>query len=154
MSRPTGGLTIRLIRLPHGEGLALPAYQSASASGFDLCAAVRDDTPLLLRPLERALVPSGFAMAIPKGYEGQLRARSSVAFKRGLALVNGVGTIDADYRGEILMAFVNLDRSSALIRRGERLAQLVIAPTVQARIERVSDLETTARGKGGFGSTG
>lgn len=141
---------LRLRVLPHGEGLPLPAYQSAGAAGLDLCAA----EALVLAPGQRAAVPTGLALAIPLGFEGQVRARSGLALKHGLGVANAPGTIDADYRGEVKVILVNLGQEPVAITRGMRVAQLVIAPVVQVAINVVDDLDETARGTGGFGSTG
>lgn len=132
--------------------LPLPDYQTAGSAGADLAAAI-DDT-WVFAPLERRLVPTGLRLAIPPGYEGQVRPRSGLATKRGLTVPNAPGTIDSDYRGELLVALINLDPSPQTIVRGERIAQLVIAPVVQATFVLAADLESTARGAGGFGSTG
>ena len=138
--------------LPHGQGLPLPNYASAGAAGMDIRAAIQ--APVTLNPGERALVPSGLRIAIPAGHEGQVRARSGLAWKRGLAVLNAPGTIDADYRGELKVILVNLGTEPVTMERGERIAQLVVAPVTQARVEAVEDLDETARGEGGFGSTG
>jgi dUTP pyrophosphatase len=138
--------------LPHGEGLELPAYATAGAAGCDLRAAV--DEPLVLEPGKRALVPTGIAVAIPEGHEGQVRMRSGLAIRHGLTLLNGPGTIDADYRGEIRVILANLGSEPVTLSRGDRIAQLVIAPVVRARLERAADLPGTDRSGGGFGSTG
>ena len=151
MSTP---VSVRFKRLANGEGLPLPAYQSAGAAGMDLCAAVSQDASLALQPGERALVPTGFAAAIPQGYEGQVRPRSGNALKRGLTCLNTPGTIDSDYRGEIGVILVNLGQEPQIISRGERIAQLVIAPVVAAGIVETDVLDETDRGGGGFGSTG
>lgn len=132
--------------------LPLPTYQSAGAAGADLCAAIADS--LTLAPLQRVLVPTGLQLAIPQGFEGQIRPRSGLATKRGLTVPNAPGTIDSDYRGEILVALINLDPQPQTIVRGERIAQLVIAPVVQAEFVVAATLDSTARGDGGFGSTG
>jgi dUTP pyrophosphatase len=140
--------------LPHFEGLSLPRYQTEGASGLDLCAALPADQPVVLKPLERRLIPTGLSMAIPAGYEGQVRARSGLALKHGLALVNAPGTIDSDYRGEVGVLVINLGQEPITLERGMRIAQLVIAPILQCLIEAVSSLDDSARGHGGFGSTG
>ncbi|MEZ5878330.1 MAG: dUTP diphosphatase [Tepidamorphaceae bacterium] len=147
-------VSVRFKRLVSGEGLPLPAYQSAGAAGMDLCAAVSQDAPVALQPGERALVPTGFAASIPQGYEGQVRPRSGNALKRGLTCLNTPGTIDSDYRGEIGVILVNLGQETQIISRGERIAQLVIAPVVMAGIAEADALDDTDRGSGGFGSTG
>jgi dUTP pyrophosphatase len=140
--------------LPHFEGLSLPRYQTDGAAGLDLCAALPADQPVVLKPLERRLIPTGLSMAIPAGYEGQVRARSGLALKQGLALVNAPGTIDSDYRGEVGVLVINLGQESITLERGMRIAQLVIAPVIQCRIEADTSLDDSARGSGGFGSTG
>ncbi|WP_439572693.1 dUTP diphosphatase [Phreatobacter sp.] len=150
----SGPVTIAVERLPHGEGLALPAAQTEHAAGMDLLAALHEAEPLLLAPGARAAVPTGLKMAIPPGFEGQVRPRSGLALKHGLTVANAPGTIDADYRGEVKVLLVNLGTEPVTIRRGERIAQLVIAPVVQAQLVAVENLDTTVRGAGGFGSTG
>lgn len=144
--------TVALIRLPHGEDLPLPAYATAHAAGADLIAAV--DKPLILSPLERALVPTGIAIALPAGYEAQVRPRSGLAFKNGITVLNSPGTIDADYRGEVKVLLINLGTDSFAIERGMRIAQLVVAPVSQAQWQEQQSLDETARASGGFGSTG
>ncbi|WP_372781506.1 dUTP diphosphatase [Phenylobacterium sp.] len=146
--------TVPIVRLPHGEGLPLPAYETAQAAGMDLRAAVPDDEPLTLRPGSRFPVPTGLAFALPPGFEGQVRPRSGLAFKHGVTCLNTPGTVDADYRGEVKVILINLGEEDFVIRRGERIAQLVIAPVVQAVWAEVETLDETARGAGGFGSTG
>jgi len=146
--------TVPIVRLPHGEGLPLPAYETAQAAGMDLRAAVPDDEPLTLRPGSRFPVPTGLAFALPPGFEGQVRPRSGLAFKHGVTCLNTPGTVDADYRGEVKVILINLGEEDFVIRRGERIAQLVIAPVVQAVWSEVAGLDDTARGAGGFGSTG
>jgi dUTP pyrophosphatase len=138
--------------LPHGEGLELPAYATPGAAGCDLRAAVAETLTLL--PGGRSLVPTGIAVAIPEGYEGQVRMRSGLAIRHGLTLLNGPGTIDSDYRGEILVVLANLGAEPVTIARGERIAQLVMAPVARASLERVERLPPTSRNDGGFGSTG
>jgi dUTP pyrophosphatase len=138
--------------LPHGEGLELPAYATPGSAGCDLRAAVGE--PIVLVPGSRALVPTGIAVAIPEGYEGQVRMRSGLAIRHGLTLLNAPGTIDADYRGEIRVILGNLGDEPVTIARGDRIAQLVLAPVVRARVERVGELPATERRDGGFGSTG
>jgi dUTP pyrophosphatase len=141
-------------QLPHAEGLALPAYQSADAAGLDLLAAVPVETPLILTPGKYAMVPTGLTIALPSGYEAQVRPRSGLAAKHGVAVLNSPGTVDADYRGEVKVILINHGPEAFTIRRGDRIAQLVIAPVAQARWAEVADLDETARGAGGFGSTG
>jgi len=145
---------IPIQRLPHGEGLPLPAYESALAAGMDLRAAVPDETPYVLKPGSRHAVPTGLAFALPPGFEGQVRPRSGLALKAGVTCLNTPGTIDADYRGEVKVILINLGEEDFTIRRGDRIAQLVIAPVVQASWREVESLDETARGANGFGSTG
>jgi len=145
---------LRIMRLPHAEGLPLPAYQTALAAGFDLTAAVPDATPLTIAPGARALVPTGLAFALPEGFEAQVRPRSGLAMKHGLTVLNSPGTIDADYRGEVQVLLVNLGGDSVVITRGMRIAQCVIATVTRAGLSEVSTLDQTVRGAGGFGSTG
>lgn len=143
---------VALVRLPHGDGLPLPAYMSDHAAGADLCAALADTLTLL--PGARALVPTGFAIALPHGYEAQVRPRSGLAIREGVTCLNAPGTIDADYRGEICVVLVNLGNEPVVLRRGDRIAQLIVAPVSRARFEVVDELPASARGDGGFGSTG
>jgi dUTP pyrophosphatase len=150
----TPSLTIAVQVLPHGAGLPLPAYQTRLAAGLDLCAALPDATPLTLAPGDYALVPTGLAIALPPGFEAQVRPRSGLAVRFGVTVLNAPGTIDADYRGEIGVPLINHGRAPFVVRRGERIAQMVIAPVAQARLEVVAELDTTVRGSGGFGSTG
>lgn len=138
--------------LPHGTGLALPAYQTADSAGLDLVAAVENE--LVLKPGERALVPTGLAIALPSGYEAQIRPRSGLAFKHGMTVLNSPGTVDADYRGEVKVLMINLGQEPFAVKRGERIAQMVVAPVTQIAWQPVADLDETARGAGGFGSTG
>jgi len=145
---------IALKRLSHAEGLPLPAYETAHAAGMDLRAAVPENTPLTLRPGDRNAVPTGLAMAIPPGFEGQVRPRSGLALRAGVTCLNSPGTIDADYRGEVKVILINHGPDDFIVRRGDRIAQLLIAPVVQATWREVDALEETARGEGGFGSTG
>jgi dUTP pyrophosphatase len=145
---------IRLARLVHGRDLPLPTYQSAHAAGLDLLAAVPTETPLMIAPRARALVPTGIAIALPDGYEAQVRPRSGLAARNGLTVLNAPGTIDADYRGEVQVLLINLGDESVAITRGMRIAQLVVAPVVRGRLLEVAVLDETARGSGGFGSTG
>ena len=146
--------TVEIMRLPHGEGLPLPSYQSALAAGLDLIAALPADAPLTLDPGARALVPSGIAIALPPGFEAQVRPRSGLAVRHGLTVLNTPGTIDADYRGEVLVLLVNLGREPVTLTRGMRMAQLVVAAVGRADIREVTTLKSTERGGGGFGSTG
>lgn len=146
-------IKVRLVRLAHARGLALPAYQSAAAAGLDLVAAVERKASMVLKPGERALVPTGLIMELPAGYEGQVRPRSGLAFKHGVTVLNSPGTIDSDYRGELKVLLVNLGSEPFEIVRGERIAQLVIAPVSQAKLVGARALSSTERGAGGFGST-
>jgi dUTP pyrophosphatase len=150
----TDMLAIDVQVLPHGAGLPLPAYQTAQAAGLDLCAALPEATPLTLPSGGFALVPTGLAIALPAGFEAQVRPRSGLAVRFGVTVLNAPGTIDADYRGEIGVALINHGGAPFVVRRGERIAQMVIAPVVQARFSVVAQLAVTARGSGGFGSTG
>ncbi|MBL6781541.1 MAG: dUTP diphosphatase [Alphaproteobacteria bacterium] len=143
---------LKLMPLAHHAGLPLPAYQTASAAGLDLAAAIDDD--IILNPGARHSIATGLAMAIPTGFEGQLRPRSGLAAKHGVTVANSPGTIDADYRGEVLVILINLGNAPMTISRGMRIAQLIIAPVCQADIALVDDLDNTERGKDGFGSTG
>lgn len=145
---------LRILRLPHGEGLALPAYETPGSAGMDLRAAVPEGQPLTLRPGERALVPTGLKIALEPGWEAQIRPRSGLALKHGISAPNTPGTIDSDYRGEVGVILINLGQEPFVIRRGERIAQMVIAAVAQAQIVEVDSLDETARGAGGFGSTG
>jgi dUTP pyrophosphatase len=143
-----------IVRLPHSQGLSLPAYESAGAAGMDLRAAVPDDRPVLLLPGRRALVPTGLVLEIPAGYEAQVRPRSGLALKHGITCLNTPGTIDSDYRGEVMVLLVNHGDEDFEIGRGMRIAQMIVAPVVQAAIEERSLSSGTARGAGGFGSSG
>jgi dUTP pyrophosphatase len=143
---------VAVVRLPQGEGLPLPAYMSHGAAGADVVAAVERD--LVLAPGERAVVPTGFALEVPPGYEVQVRPRSGLAAKHGVTCLNSPGTIDSDYRGPVGVVLVNLGREPFVVRRGERIAQLIVAPVVQAAFREVEALAATPRGQGGFGSTG
>lgn len=146
--------TVPIVRLPHGQDLPLPAYETAQAAGMDLRAAVPVDEPLTLKPGARFAVPTGLAFALPPGFEGQVRPRSGLAFKSGVTVLNSPGTVDADYRGEVKVILINLGEEDFTIRRGDRIAQLVVAPVIQASWQAVESLDDTARGAGGFGSTG
>ena len=146
-------LSVKILRLDHGKDLPLPAYGSAAAAGLDLVAAVPADEPLQLSPGGRALVPTGIALELPEGYEGQVRPRSGLAVKHGIGVLNAPGTIDADYRGEIIVLLVNFGTETFAIARGMRIAQLVIAPVARAEL-REAVLSMSERGSGGFGSTG
>jgi dUTP pyrophosphatase len=145
-------LTVR--QLPHASGLPLPAYASDGAAGLDLVAAIGDGATVELPPGGRTLVPTGIAVGLPDGFEAQVRPRSGLAVRHGVTVVNAPGTIDSDYRGEIQVALVNLGREAFEIRRGMRIAQLVVAPVARAELVLTDELDETARGAGGFGSTG
>lgn len=145
-------VSVAVKRLPHNTDLPLPAYESAAAAGMDLPAAVEQD--LVLAPGERTLVPTGLAIALPEGYEAQVRPRSGLAARNGVTVLNTPGTVDADYRGEVKVILANLGKESFTIERGMRIAQMVIAPVVQASLQEADELPETARGEGGFGSTG
>lgn len=147
-------IEIRLARLPHAAGLPLPAYQSEHASGCDLFAATAQDRPMVIAPGAWAAIPTGIALALPPGTEAQVRPRSGLALRSGVTVLNAPGTIDADYRGEIQVLLVNLGREPFTVTRGMRVAQLVIAPSLRARISEVDQLDDTGRSGGGFGSTG
>lgn len=145
-------VAVALKTLPHADGLPLPAYATERSAGADLMAAIAD--PLILAPGERMLVPTGVAIAMPEGYEAQVRPRSGLAWKNGVTVLNSPGTIDADYRGEIKVALINLGREPFEITRGMRIAQIIVAPVSRAAWRVAASLETSARGEGGFGSTG
>jgi len=145
---------VRILRLPHGADLPLPAYQSAHAAGLDLLAAVPAGAPLTLTPGARALVPTGLAIALPPDCEAQVRPRSGLAVKHGLTVLNTPGTIDADYRGEVLVLLINFGQAPVVIDRGMRVAQLVIGRLTRVKLVNVDFLDVTQRGDGGFGSTG
>ncbi len=145
---------VRIKRLPHGEGLALPAYETELAAGCDVRAAPPAGDEIVLKPGARAIIPTGLSIALPAGWEAQMRPRSGLAAKFGIACVNSPGTIDADYRGEIKAILINHGTEDFVIRRGDRIGQLVFAPAFQARFEEVEELDATQRGEGGFGSTG
>jgi dUTP pyrophosphatase len=146
--------TVPIRRLPHNLDLPLPAYETAGAAGMDLRAAIAEDEPIVLRPGARFAVPTGLAFALPDGYEGQVRPRSGLAARHGVSQVNTPGTIDADYRGEVKVILINLGEEDFTIRRGDRIAQLVVAPVARATWLEVDSLDETVRGAGGFGSTG
>ena len=150
----TQQISIPVVPLPHFEGLALPSYETAGSAGMDVRAAVPEDAPLTLAPGARELVPTGITMAIPQGYEVQVRPRSGLAVKHGITCLNTPGTIDSDYRGEVKVILINLGSEPFVIQRGERIAQLVVAPVTQGLFEIVANLDETERGSGGFGSTG
>ncbi len=146
------GADVLVRRLPHAAGLPLPAYATSGASGADVVAAVAEDTPL--RPLERRAIPTGLMLAVPPGYEVQIRPRSGLALRSGVTVANAPGTVDSDYRGELMVILVNLGGEPFVVKRGERIAQLVVAPVVRATFVEREDLPPSKRGTGGFGSTG
>ena len=145
---------VRFRRLPHGADLPLPTYQSAHAAGLDLMAAVPAHAPATLAPGERRLIPCGISIALPDGFEAQARPRSGLAVRHGVTVLNTPGTIDADYRGEIMVILINLGKEPFIVTRGMRIAQMVVAPVARAAIVEVATLDATVRGAGGFGSTG
>jgi len=145
---------IQVSPLPHFQGLALPAYETADAAGMDLRAAVEDGAPVTLAPGARAMIPTGLTIALPAGYEAQVRPRSGLAAKHGITCLNSPGTVDADYRGEVKVILINLGSEPFVIKRGERIAQMIIAPVTRAEMKVVDKLDDTKRGAGGFGSTG
>jgi dUTP pyrophosphatase len=145
---------VEIRQLPHGQGLALPAYQSAHAAGLDLLAAVPEDTPVMLAPGKHAMIPTGLTIALPQGYEAQIRPRSGLAAKHGVTVLNSPGTVDADYRGEVCVLLINHGDQPFPIRRGERIAQMVIAEVARVELVPAASLSATDRGSGGFGSTG
>lgn len=147
-------LPLRIRRLPHSQGLELPSYQSAGAAGLDLMAALPDHVTLVIEPGARDRVPTGLAIALPDGYEAQVRPRSGLAHRHGITVLNAPGTVDADYRGEIQVILINHGQEPFAIRRGARIAQLVVQKVEQVELTEVADLDVTARGEGGFGSTG
>ncbi len=146
------GILVRVVRLPHAEGIDLPSYATDGSAGLDLRAAV--EKPVVLKPFQRVLIPTGFIFEIPEGYEGQVRPRSGLALKKGVTVLNSPGTIDSDYRGEVKVILINLGQEEVVIERGERIAQLVIAPVTRAELVEVEEVSQTSRGAGGFGSTG
>lgn len=148
----TDPVRVGVVRLPDGAGLPLPAYMSTGAAGADVCAAV--ENTVVLQPGEWALIPTGFALSVPAGYEVQVRPRSGLALRFGITLLNAPGTIDSDYRGALGVVMINHGREPFTVRRGDRIAQLIVAPVVQAAFVEVAQLDATARGTGGFGSTG
>jgi dUTP pyrophosphatase len=145
---------VRVRRLPHAEGLDLPRYETEAAAGLDLVAANLDNSPIVLGRSERALVPTGLVLELPRGHEGQIRPRSGLALKHGITVLNSPGTIDADYRGEVMVLLVNLGAGPFTVFRGMRIAQLVIAPVARVVLEDAAALGETDRAGGGFGSTG
>jgi dUTP pyrophosphatase len=154
VSKPQLQFCLDVMRLPHGADLPLPSYQSKGAAGLDLLAAVAADAPVTIGPGHRAVIPTGVAVALPAGTEGQVRPRSGLAARHGITVLNSPGTIDADYRGEIRVILVNLGQDSFTVERGMRIAQLIIAPTLQVTICESSNLDETTRGVAGLGSTG
>lgn len=150
----TAAPVVGIIRLPHGEELVLPAYETAGAAGMDLRAAVAAGRPMVIEPGARALVPTGLIFEIPQGFEAQIRPRSGLAFRNGITCLNTPGTIDSDYRGEVKVLLVNLGDESFAVTRGARVAQMVIAPVTRAQLEERHSAAATGRGGGGFGSTG
>ena len=144
--------SLQIVRLPHNQDLPLPKYETLGSAGLDLPAAIEED--IVLGSLERAVIPTGLKMAIPYGYEGQVRPRSGLAFRHGISVTNSPGTIDSDYRGELKVLLINFGKEPVRITRGMRIAQLVIAPVQQVEISEVGTLDSTERGAGGFGSTG
>ena len=147
-------IKVTVARLPHGEGLPLPAYQTPGAAGLDLLAAIAPNAKVVIEPGARELVPTGLRLELPQGFEGQVRPRSGLALKNGVTVLNSPGTIDSDYRGEVAVILINLGSEPFEITRGARIAQLVVAPVTQALFVEAADLADTARGAGGFGSTG
>lgn len=146
--------TVRVQRLPHAEGLALPAYETSGSAGMDLRAALAEGESLILEPGARAIVPTGLKIALEPGYEVQIRPRSGLAFKHGVTCINSPGTVDSDYRGEVGVLLINHGQQAFEIQRGERIAQMVVARYEQAQLHIVDSLDETERGEGGFGSTG
>lgn len=145
---------VEVMQLPHGEGLPLPAYHTAQAAGLDLLAAIPADAAVTIAPGKRVMIPTGLKLALPNEMEAQVRPRSGLAARHGVTVLNTPGTIDADYRGEIGVILINLGDEPFVVRRGERIAQLVVAPVLRAELRRVAALDETPRGGGGFGSTG
>ena len=154
MSAPHETVMIDIVRLAHARDLPLPAYETSGAAGMDLRAAVPEEDPLLIRPGDRALAPTGLSIAVPEGYEAQVRPRSGLAARSGVTCLNTPGTIDSDYRGEVKVILINLGAENVVIRRGDRIAQLVIAPVTRGTWRETDNLDPTPRGSGGFGSTG
>ncbi|KAA3513023.1 dUTP diphosphatase [Agrobacterium rosae] len=145
---------LNLLRLAHADGIELPSYETSGAAGMDLRAAVPSDEPLVLKPGARALVPTGFIFEVPQGFEAQIRPRSGLAIKNGITCLNTPGTVDSDYRGEVKVILANLGQEDFAVERGMRIAQMVIAPVTQVAVFEVTETSDTARGTGGFGSTG
>jgi dUTP diphosphatase len=150
----TSPIDVEVVQLPHGADLPLPAYQTEHAAGLDLLAAIPTDTPVIIEPGRFAAIPTGLVIALPAGFEGQVRPRSGLAARHGVTVLNAPGTIDADYRGEVAVILVNHGRESFSVTRGMRVAQLVVAPVTQVRLRPVEKTGHTKRGGGGFGSTG
>ncbi len=153
-AKSNAGVRVGVVRLAHAAGLPLPAYQTQGAAGLDLLAALNVQSPMILAPGARALVPTGLIIELPLGYEAQVRPRSGLALNSGVTVLNSPGTIDSDYRGEVRVILANLGQAPFEIRRGERIAQLVISPVTRAELIEVGEVTNTARGEGGFGSTG
>ncbi len=151
---PAIKVKVKVRRLPHADGLPLPEYQTADAAGFDLLAAVALHDPIMLAPGDRTLVPTGLIFELPPGSEAQVRPRSGLAAKFGVTVLNSPGTIDADYRGEVSVILINLGKEPFTIKRGERIAQMIVAPVTRVKLRKVTKLSSTKRGSGGFGSTG
>ncbi len=149
-----GPIAVPIMRLPHGKDLPLPDYHSAHAAGLDLLAAVPNDEPLTMAPGARALIPTGIAIALPEGYEAQVRPRSGLAVRHGITVLNSPGTVDADYRGEVQVPLVNLGAEPFVVRRGMRIAQMIVAPVTRVQLIEAQALPATERASGGFGSTG
>jgi len=145
-------MRVKVKRLPHAKDLPLPYYATDYASGFDLIAAVEE--PVIIKPMERKVIPTGIVIELPEGFEAQIRPRSGLALKYGITLLNSPGTIDADYRGEINVLLINLGQEEFVVKRGDRIAQMVICPVVRVLLEEVQELTPTERGPNGFGSTG
>ena len=150
----SASLTIEILQLDHARDLPLPGYETAGAAGMDLRAAVPEDEPMVLRPGGRTMVPTGLSIAVPEGFEAQVRPRSGLAIRAGVTCLNTPGTVDSDYRGEVKVILANLGEENFVIRRGDRIAQMVICPVVRAEWRQVEALDETTRGAGGFGSTG
>ena len=147
-------VNVDIVRLDHAKDLPLPSYETPGAAGMDLRAANAEDAPIVIRPGSRALAPTGLQIAVPPGYEAQVRPRSGLALRSGVTCLNSPGTIDSDYRGEVKVILANLGEENVVVRRGDRIAQLVICPVIQATWRETGSLEQTSRGGGGFGSTG
>ena len=145
---------LKIKQLAHADGLEFPAYATAGSAGMDLLAAVPETTPVVLAPMQRQLIPTGLVIELPADHEAQVRPRSGLAIKHGITLVNSPGTIDEDYRGEVMVPLINLGESEFVIKRGERIAQMIVAPVAKATIVEIETLTSTERGSGGFGSTG